>query len=240
MNESAEREPADRKPTEESAETVVRFSPWARFEHLAVLVLFVALLVTGLPQKWPELELSRGTIDALGGIYAARYLHRICGIVFSLLLLIHLARVVAGVVSRRMQPTMLITAQDFRDTVGSLRYYLGRADAPPRVGRYDYRQKFEYWGLIFGSLVMVVSGFVLYFPIFWSRLVPAEVIPACKVMHSQEAMLALSIIIVWHMYDTHLNPDVFPFDPSIFTGKISKERLRHEHPLEYEELEGKG
>ncbi len=222
----------------EKKSVVVRFSPLARFEHLAVLVLFVALLVTGLPQKWPEPEVSHSVIDALGGIHAARYLHRIGGIIFSLLLLVHLARVIAGVLTRRMQPSMLITAQDFRDTVRSLRYYLGTADSPARVGRYDYRQKFEYWGMIFGSLVMVVSGFVLYFPIFFSRLLPAELIPACKVMHSQEAMLALSIIIVWHMYDTHLNPDVFPFDPSIFTGKISKERLRHEHPLEYEELEG--
>ena len=221
----------------ETESTVVRFSPLARFEHLAVLVLFVALLVTGLPQKWPALEASRSVIDSVGGIHAARYLHRICGIVFSLLLVVHLARVIVGVITRRMQPTMLISAQDFRDTVGSLRYYLGYADSPPRVGRYDYRQKFEYWGMIFGSLVMVVSGFVLYYPIFFSRLLPAEVIPACKVMHSQEAMLALSIVIVWHMYDTHLNPDVFPFDPSIFTGKMSKERLRHEHPLEYEELE---
>ncbi len=223
----------------EAVETVVRFTPWERFEHAAVMLLFIALVVTGLPQKWPDFELSRGLIDGLGGVYAMRYLHRIGGVIFALLLVAHMARVVSGVITRRYQPTMLITRKDFQDTVDSLRYYLGRADSPPRCGRFDYRQKFEYWGLIFGSLVMVASGFVLYFPIFWSRLLPAEIIPACKVMHSQEAMLALLIVIIWHMYDTHLNPEVFPFDSSIFTGKISKERLRSEHALEAEELEGK-
>lgn len=224
-----------RKPVD----TVVRFSVWVRFEHLTVMLLFVALAVTGLPQKWPDFDLSRGVIEGLGGIYATRYWHRMAGITFSLLVIVHLARVVVGVLRRRYQPTMLISRQDFSDAVRNLRYYFGRAAAPPRFGRYNYRQKFEYWGLILGSLIMVLTGFVLYFPTFWSRIVPAEIIPASKVMHSQEAMLALLIIIVWHMYDSHLNPEVFPIDLSIFTGKISRERLLAEHPLESEEPAGK-
>ena len=83
---------------------------------------------------------------------------------------------------------------------------------------------------------MVLTGFILYLPGLFSRFLPAELIPASKVMHSNEALLAFLMIIVWHAYTAHLNPDVFPFDPSIFTGKISRERLEEEHALEYEEL----
>lgn len=217
---------------------LTRFNPWARFQHVGVIVLFTLLLVTGLPQKWPQLEVSQWVVDVMGGIFAVRWLHRMVGFAFAALTLAHLAVAVGGVVSRRWAPSMLIERKDFQDAIDNLRYYLGRTEEPPKFGRYDYRQKFEYWGLVFGSLVMVATGFLLIYPILASRLLPAQLIPAAKVMHSNEALLALLTVIFWHMYGAHFNPDVFPFDRSIFTGKISAERLHHEHQLEYEEKYG--
>jgi cytochrome b subunit of formate dehydrogenase len=162
----------------------------------------------------------------------------VAGLLFAALTVAHLATAVVMVGTRRWKATMMITRQDVRDTLQNLRYYLGRADTPPRFARYDYRQKYEYWGLIFGSMVMVASGLLLFFPVLVTRLLPAQLIPAAKVMHSNEAMLAMLIILVWHLYGAHLNPEVFPMDSSMFTGKISKQRLLHEHPLEYEEIYG--
>jgi len=228
-----------RRATDKDTGYVVRFTPWARFQHVAIIVLFALLLITGMPQKWPYAAASQWLIEALGGIFAVRWLHRMSGILFAVLTLAHLTTVIFTLITRRARPTMLFTRKDFQDAIDSLRYYLGRKESPPAFGRYDYRQKFEYWGLIFGSVIMVFTGFVLYFPIFTSRLLPAELIPAAKVMHSNEALLAMLIILVWHLYGAHLNPEVFPYDGSIFSGKISKERLRHEHPLEYEERFGK-
>ena len=220
-----------------SAGYVVRFSRWAIVQHAVMIVLFVALLVTGLPQKWPYLEASRWLIAHLGGIFAVRWVHRMAGLLMAVFTVVHVAVAVGGLLLRRFEPTMLLTRKDFTDAVQNLRFYLGRAEAPPRFGRYDYRQKFEYWGLIFGGAVMVVSGLVLYYPIEVSRFLPSELIPAAKVLHSNEALLAFLIVLIWHMYGAHLNPEVFPFDSSIFTGKISVERLRHEHPLEWEEMQ---
>ena len=134
---------------------------------------------------------------------------------------------------------MLLGKKDFTDAIDNLRYYAGYKDAPPKFGRYDYRQKFEYWGLIFGSIIMVATGFILYFPIAVSHVLPAELIPAAKVMHSYEALFAFLIVLIWHMAGAHLSPESFPIDTSIFTGKIRKDKLQHEHPLEYEDLFGK-
>lgn len=223
----------------ESDMYVLRFSWWARLQHAVVILLFGVLLLTGMPQKWPYLELSRRIIEHLGGIFAVRWLHRAAGVAFCGLLLAHLAVAIGGALSRRIQPSMLLARKDFRDALDFLRYCTGYAEEPPRFGRFDYRQKFEYWGMVFGGVVMAVTGLILYFPIAVSRLLPAELIPAAKAMHSYEALLAFLIILVWHLFAVILSPEVFPMDTTIFTGRIRKDRLRHEHPLEYEDLYGK-
>jgi len=217
----------------------VRFSVWSRVQHALIIVLFTLLLVTGLPQKWPGAYTSQWLVDHMGGIFASRWIHRAAGVVFSLLVVAHLSIAIIGVLTRRMKATMLLGRQDFRDAIDNLRYYAGYADVPPKFGRYDYRQKFEYWGLIFGSVIMVATGYILYFPIETSRLLPAELIPAAKAMHSYEALFAFLIVLVWHLAGAHLAPESFPMDTSIFTGKIRKDKLRHEHALEYEDLFGK-
>jgi formate dehydrogenase subunit gamma len=220
-------------------EYVVRFSVWGRVQHALIIVLFTLLLVTGLPQKWPQIDLSRWLVDHMGGVFATRWIHRATGVGFSLLVGAHLAVAITGVLTRRMKATMLLGTQDFKDAIDNLRYYAGYAKVPPKFGRFDYRQKFEYWGLIFGSLIMVATGYILYFPVGTSRVLPAELIPAAKAMHSYEAMFALLIVLIWHLAGAHLAPESFPMDTSIFTGKIRKDKLRHEHALEHDELFGK-
>lgn len=215
---------------------VVRFSPWARVQHAAVIALFGVLLLTGLPQKWPYVDASRWIIDHLGGIFAVRWFHRAAGFAFSALLVVHVTVAVFGLLTRRIPPSMLLSRKDFRDALDFLRYCVGTTRESPRFGRYDYRQKFEYWGMVFGGLVMALTGFILYAPITVSRVLPAELIPAAKIMHSYEALLAFLIVLVWHLFAVILSPEVFPLDTTIFTGRISTERLRHEHPLEYEEI----
>ena len=119
-----------------------------------------------------------------------------------------------------------------------LKYYLGMTDQHPQYDRYTYKEKFEYWGLVIGNVIMVTTGFILFFPVQAANLIPGQIIPAAKVAHSNEGLMAFFVITIWHIFNAHLNPDVFPFDASIFTGKVSRERYVHEHPLELARLEG--
>jgi formate dehydrogenase subunit gamma len=215
---------------------VVRFSLRQRLEHLAVMSLFVVLAVTGFPQKFSDASWAPGLVTALGGIQATRWLHRAAGILFAALTVVHLSAAALAAVRKRSSLAMVPTRQDFRDARTMLRYYLGLTPHRARFDRFDYREKFEYWGLVFGALIMSGTGLVLLFPIPFARWLAGELIPVAKVAHSQEGLMAFLVVLTWHMYNAHLAPEVFPFNKSIFTGRISREHLRQDHPLEYERL----
>jgi formate dehydrogenase gamma subunit len=219
-----------------SDEAIVRFSPWRRAEHFAIMLVFVLLCVTGLPQKFFEQGWARWTIDMVGGVERARWLHRASGVVFAALTILHLAGAAWLVATRRARLSLVPDRKDFADAVMSVKYYLGLVQTHPRFDRYDYRQKFEYWGMLLGSLVVIGTGIVLLWPATFAQYLPGQLIPVSKVAHSNEGLMAFLVIITWHIYNAHLSPDVFPFDGSIFTGRISEERMRHEHPLEYERI----
>ena len=211
---------------------VTRFSMRQRCEHLLIMALFIVLALTGFPQKFYEMGWAQWLIPHLGGIDRVRWLHRLSGILFTLIALLHFGVVLSLAVMKRIELNMVPTKKDFRDAIITLRYYLGFSEEQARFERYDYRQKFEYWGLVLGGNLMIVTGFILYFPTFWTGFLPGEVIPAANVAHSSEGLLAFLVVIIWHIYNAHLNPDVFPFDASIFTGSISEERVEKEHPVE--------
>jgi formate dehydrogenase subunit gamma len=221
------------------SEYIVRFTVKQRLEHFVTMTVFTLLCLTGLPQKFYSAGWAHVLVDFFGGIDRTRALHRFCGVVLAVSTVLHFAGAFGAVVGRRTRLTMVPTRQDFLDAIGTLRYYLGAADKAPPFDRYDYRMKFEYWGLVAGNVIMVLTGFILYFPTLAARIAPGQFIPASKVAHSNEGLMAFLVITIWHIYNAHLNPDVFPFDTSIFTGKISRERMVHEHPLELARMEGK-
>lgn len=219
------------------SDSIRRFSRLQIFEHLATMVLFTALCVTGFPQKYPTAVSSQAIVDFIGGIGPTRLVHRASGVAFAGLSLWHLVTALVAIFRGKAPLAMIATRKDFTDAVTTLKYYLGVSQLQAKFDRFDYRQKFEYWGMVMGNVVMVTTGFALLFPIVVTNFLPGQLIPASKVAHGNEGLMAFLVIIIWHIYNAHLNPDVFPFDTSIFTGKISRHRMEHEHPLELERME---
>src|SRR3970282_1795623 len=215
---------------------LVVFGLRQRLEHWLLAFCFLGLVATGLPQKFNGADASVWIINALGGIDNARFLHRVFACAFVAESLIHVAEIGLTIARRRFRPSMVITLQDFREAFNMLRYSVGLIPERPQFDRYDYRQKFEYWGIVFGAVIMIATGLVLWFPTYATQVLPGQLVPAAKEMHSGEALLALLVIVIWHFYDVVLSPSVFPLDTAMITGAISRERLHEEHPREQARL----
>jgi len=220
-------------------ERVKRFSRPRIIEHWTHVLTFSVLVCTGLSQKFYSLDVSQWIILHLGGIDNVRLIHRVTGLLFSLEIITHLAIIAIGIIYFQWQPSMLITKKDFTDVVHNIKYYLGLENAPTGGGRFTYKQKFEYWGILTGVLLMMFTGMTLWFPAVVTKFLPGEIIPAAKVLHTNEAFVVFLIIAIWHIYSAIFSPEVFPLDTSMFTGYLSKTRMLREHPDELASMEEK-
>ncbi len=219
---------------------VERFSLAQRAEHFVLLLLFNLLALTGLPQKYSTTGWGERLITVLGGIGQTRFIHRSAAVLLILLGVYHLVMVLATRTRVVRRHDMGLSIRDLREVIGDVKFLTGRSRERPPIGRFDYRQKFEYWAVLWGTVLMAITGLIMWFPTVLTRWLPGVVIPASRVAHGGEALLALFAVIIWHFYNAHFRPDIFPMDPAMFTGKIALERLEHEHRGEFEELQQSG
>lgn len=218
-------------------DTYIRFDLSQRIQHILLIISMIMLALTGLPQTFIKTKVAQVILSILGGLDGARMIHHIFGVLLGTVFIYHVISVVIDLICTRSR-LMLPCFQDAKDAVQSTGYLLGKQDEPPRYDRFDFRQKLEYWALIWGTVLMGVTGLILLFPLWTTQRLPGVVIYAAKAAHGLEAVLAVASIITWHMYNTHFAGGKWRLDTTIFTGKISQERMQEEHPLEYQRLTG--
>ncbi|MDP2932161.1 MAG: cytochrome b/b6 domain-containing protein [Chloroflexota bacterium] len=221
-------------------EKVTRFDVQQIIQHAGLMVSFILLVLTGLPQKFHELAISQWWTGLLGGIEVTRSIHHFAAWLIVLVCLYHLVYIAySTLVQKRPFPVKMIPGRhDFITLYQEIKYFLGITRERPRFDRFNWREKFDYWAIFWGMPVMGISGFILMYPVEATHLLPGWVVPAALIAHSDEAMLALTWIFLVHIFFNHFSPGIFPLNTSIFTGKVSKERYQREHPLEYERLSG--
>lgn len=210
----------------------LRFPPAERIEHWIVVSSFIFLAITGLVQKYALLEVSQRTIALLGGVEIVRILHRTASIVLMLEAVYHVGALLYKLFVLRVRPTMIPGITDLRNAFRSLTYNLNLSNVRSQQGRFTFDEKAEYWFMIWGTIIMGITGFMMWNPIASARLLPGEIIPAAKAAHGGEAVLAVMSIIVWHLYHVHLRG----FNKSMFTGHLTEAEMLHDHPLELADI----
>lgn len=210
-----------------------RFDVFQRIEHLVFLLSFSILGFTGLVQKFSSAGISQTLIFALGGIQTTRIIHRSSAVIMMVVSVFHILGVLYRVYVLRVPWTMMPVIEDLKHLMDDISHYLGFRTHKAFYGRYNYAEKIEYLAVVWGTVIMAITGFMMWNPISTTRLMPGEIIPAAKAAHGAEAILAILAIVLWHFYHVHLRH----FNKSMFTGLMTREEMKHEHPAELEEIE---
>jgi cytochrome b subunit of formate dehydrogenase len=241
------REPAeeDRVVPKPSADLYFeRFDGFSRFLHLLVIISFLSLAVTGMTIKFSGVGVFQALSRLMGGYEVTGFIHRVAAIISFAYFFLHL-----GYLGKRKRSQNLSIAQFFsgEDTLAArkrdfiefgqtVKWFLGIGPRP-EYGRWTYWEKFDYFAVFWGIVVIGSSGLLLWFPEFFTGLgVAGWVINVSTIIHSDEALLATGFIFTVHFFNTHFRPDKFPMDPVIFTGRISLEELKEDRPRHYEHL----
>lgn len=221
----------------------VRFTRLHRTLHACMIVSFLTLALTGLSLKFSYTPWAFRLAHLLGGFETAGFIHRLAAVVMFGTFATHLVTLIRD--KRRSQVswrsvllgpnTLLPTKRDAHEFVGTMKWFLGRGPRPD-YGRWTYWEKFDYFAVFWGILVIGSTGLTLWFPVFFTRFVPGAFINVATIIHSDEALLATGFIFTVHFFNTHLRPEKFPMDTTIFTGHMPLNELKRDKPREYAAL----
>lgn len=234
-----------REKSGEEEQYVVRFATIHRFTHVLIVVSFIILAATGLPLMFYFTEWGRAFEEMLGGLEAMRVLHRICAVITLAYAAIHVYYVIRKAVIERKYSilygpdSMVPRWQDFVDLFNMVRWFLYLGPRP-RLDRWTYWEKFDYFAVFWGVPVIGISGLMLWFPTFFTSFLPGVVLNVAMIVHGEEALLATAFIFAFHFFHNHLRPENFPMDTVIFTGKMTLARFKEERSVEYERLVSEG
>lgn len=223
--------------------SVVRFDIHQRAQHWFMLSGVILLGLTGWPLRGagdPQAaEYSRAFMKVFGGAEGAALWHRVGAVLIIISSAYHLFYLTFLASQRRLPLSMVPVPKDAIDMRDNILFMLGLKKERPKFDRYMYLEKFDYWAVFWGIIMMVGTGFVFWFPVFFAKYAPAWLITATQIIHGEEATLAITFLFVVHFYNVHLKPSIFPMNWAWINGRISVEMLKHEHPGEYEKLKDK-
>lgn len=210
----------------------LRFTVPQRLEHWAYAISFATLAITGLPQKFAGDGWAESMITLMGGIELVRTIHHTAAIVMVLAAIYHVIVLAYKVFVLRVRWTMFPRLDDAIDAIDNVRYNLGLTKEHPKFDRYNFAEKAEYWAGAWGTIIMALTGFIMWNPITAAQFLPGDLIPASKAAHGAEAILAVGAILIWHFYNVHFKT----LNKAVFTGKLSAHQMEEEHGLELERI----
>ncbi len=217
----------------------LRMNRSERIQHFLLFSSFIILILTGFGLKFPEAFWVKWIVWVIGeNAFEARgVVHRIASVVMLAASVYHIYYILFVPRGKQLIRDFLPTKKDLFDFRDSMLYLMGRNEEKPRYGRFGYMEKMEYWAVVWGTVIMGATGFILWFENFFLKYVGTSGMDISTAIHYYEAILASLAILVWHFYFIFLNPDVYPMNKAWFKGYLTREQMKHEHPAELEQFD---
>jgi len=211
-----------------------------RCQHWMMLVSFTMLAVTGLLIKFAYTGWAQLIAKIFGTFEILYAVHLIGAAIMTLTALYHLAYLLVKGWKKQLRGSMLPGLQDLKDIITNIKYLIGISKEGPKFAKYSYKEKVDYLAEYWGTPVMIISGLMLLFPGIAAGIFPRWLVSCAHFVHQGEGLLAILVIFTWHLYAVHFSPDFFPMNRVWLTGKVSREVMEHEYPLELARLEKEG
>ena len=224
----------------QNEKTFQRFSFLFRLQHIVLAASTLVLIFTGIPLwflgKPEHIWWTADTFEIFGGLQGITAIHRCAAFGLMAIGAYHIFYTIFLREGRRELLNFLPKIKDVTDVIQNSLYFLGISKNPPKFDRFSYIEKFDYWAVYWGCVIMIGSGLCLMFPEKAAKMMPFMTYDLAAEIHAGEALLAALAIFVWHFYNVHFNPSKFPGSMLWLHGKITETEIKHEHPLEYDKL----
>lgn len=209
--------------------SVLRMDLSQRVQHAVLAISFIILAITGFALKFPDSWISK----LMGSSEPIRsWSHRIAGIVLLVIGAYHIYYIIAKKEGRRLVRDLFPATKDLADLTGNAKYLTGVTSEKPQIARFGYAEKMEYWAVVWGTIIMGVTGLMIWFKMDVTRFLPRWTVDVALTIHYYEAILACLAIVVWHFYHVIFDPDVYPLNWACLNGRVSEHWAKDEHPLD--------
>jgi cytochrome b subunit of formate dehydrogenase len=220
--------------------SIERFTLNELVQHALLMLTTLTLLITGFSLLFHDVWIGRWLLWLEGGVEGRGLIHRWAAVVLMVVCTYHVAYILFTERGHGQFMHMRPGGQDLRDFLQMVRMNLGQSTERPAFDRFDYRQKFQYWAFGIAGATMVLSGLALWFASEAMAVMPKWMFDLLAVLHGRESIVIFLLLFIWHLYDVHLRPEVFPMDWSWITGRITPSDLKARHRAEYDRLRHAG
>jgi cytochrome b subunit of formate dehydrogenase len=228
--------------------TFRRFSPFDRILHFMLLASFMGLVLSGLPLAFPSAPWAGTLMRLFGGFPVRGIIHRVFAVIMTTAFAAVLVYIAYFLLFKRVPgqkgfwrklvgpDSLFPRVRDFRDLWAMLKWFVDKGPRP-EFDRWSYWEKFDFFAVFWGMVIIGTSGMIRWFPQFFTSFLPGWIVNVAVILHSDEALLAVGFIFTVHFFNNHLRPRNFPLNTVIFTGRLPHYQLREDHGLQYKRLE---